>query len=281
MSENLVPIATFVRATEANAAKFALAAEGIDCFLSDETLVGMYGIAANALGYIKLLVPAHHVERARRVLDTPFDDWPSFSSVGPRCCRQCGEELDDRLERCRHCGAPRLQAPPPAAGSQEEVRFVQSLQQAQRDEALRQADNPYAPPRTAEHEPELANEEDEAALDDRAGHERCAGCGRPRVAVCPFCKTNGSRFRPADMIDADQSDGAPHLLICPVCDEPFEPSYLRICEWCGHDAGEGIEAPEIVRPLQSEPVNWRVVLVGVAGAATVAGLVIYFARLLS
>jgi hypothetical protein len=58
MSEELVPIATFVTAAEAAAAKVALEAEGIDCFLRDNNVVGTYSMAANALGYIKLLVVA-------------------------------------------------------------------------------------------------------------------------------------------------------------------------------------------------------------------------------
>ncbi|HWB12571.1 MAG TPA: DUF2007 domain-containing protein [Pirellulales bacterium] len=278
-SKDLVAIATFARSTEAGAAKFALEAEGIGCVLSNEAVVGMYGIAANALGYIKLLVPACDAERARNALDTPFNDWPSFSSAGTWRCRQCGEEIDDRVDKCRHCGAPHRQGRPPSAGSPEEAGLVRTLLEAERDEARRQADNPYAPPRISPNEPESEDEDDHWG--DGSGQARCAGCGRPRVAVCPFCKTSGRRFRPADMIEVEQSDGVPHVLICPICDEPFEPAYLRTCEWCGHDSGEGIEVPEIVRPLQSEPVNWRVVLVGMAGAAIVAGLVIYFARLLS
>ena len=270
MSKDLLPIATFLNAAQANAAKLALEAEGIDCSLKDENVVGMYSVAAGALGYIKLLVPAEDAPRARKALDTPFNDWPGFSSAGPWRCRQCGEEMDDRLDRCRHCGAPRHLAQPPAA---------RELSEAEREEGRRRADNPYASPRATEPEPETADEEDRS--DDTSGHARCAGCGRARVAVCPFCEESGSRFRAADVLDVERSHGAPHLLICPICDEPFEPSYLRICEWCGHDAGEGIEAPQVVRPLQSEPLNWRVGLVGLAGAAIIAALVMYFARLLS
>jgi hypothetical protein len=101
------------------------------------------------------------------------------------------------------------------------------------------------------------------------------------VAICPFCKTTGNRFRPAELIDGRPTGAEPALLICPICDEPFEPAYLRTCEWCGHHFGEGIEAPEIVRALPSEPLNPRVVLVGLAGVAIIGGLVAYFAWLLS
>jgi hypothetical protein len=227
-----------------------------------------------------LLVPTHNAQRARRVLDTPFDAWPEFSQAGPRRCPQCGEEAEERLDQCRHCGAPLRPERPPPRGSPEEASFIQTLLESRAgggDEARRQADNPYAPPRAAEQEPQDADDDD---LDDVAGRERCPGCGRARVATCPFCKTSGSRFRPADLIASHPTGAEPALLICPMCDEPFEPAYLRTCEWCGYDCGDGVESPEIVRSLHPEPLNWRVVLVGVTGVAIIGALVAYFAWLL-
>ena len=70
------------------------------------------------------------------------------------------------------------------------------------------------------------------------------------------------------------------MLICPTCDEPFDASYLRVCEWCGHDFGSGVEAPQILPNMPVEVLNWRVWLVGLGGVAVVSGLVIYFAAIL-
>jgi hypothetical protein len=126
------------------------------------------------------------------------------------------------------------------------------------------------------------DDEDDTDSDESAGRRaRCPQCGRARVAVCPFCKTTGSRFRAADMIDERTNDDEPALLVCPICDEPFQPVYLRRCEWCGHEFADGMDPPAIVENRPVEPLNARVLLVGVAGVAIVAGLIVYFAMLLS
>lgn len=279
MPSELVPIATFASAAEAGAAKLALEAEEIECQLKDDNVVGMYSIAANALGYIKLLVPALEAERAQKVLNTPFREWPSFSQADN--CRQCGEELDVRDDGCRHCGAPRRSDRSPPLGSAEEADFIQSLR-SNRDESQQEALNPYAAPRSEAQEPEGGDEEDDSELDELAARRaHCPDCSRPRVAICPFCKTMGNHFRAADEIAVRETDAEPSLLICPICDEPFEPTYLRRCEWCGHEFADGIEPPAIVRTTSTEPLNRRVLLVGAAGVAIIVVLMVYFSRLLS
>lgn len=108
----------------------------------------------------------------------------------------------------------------------------------------------------------------------------CPDCGRARTTVCPFCETVSSRFIHADTIESD-AGAEEALVICPTCDEPFVPQYFRRCEWCGHDFGSGAEPPQIVRASEREPVNWRVVVAGLAGTAIIAAIVAYFAVLLS
>lgn len=278
MSNELVPVASFVTAAQAAAAKVALEAEGIDCFLKDENVVSMD--LGNAVGYVKLLVSADDAQRADELLRTPFDDWPSFTSSQTPRCRQCGEKLALRDESCPHCGAPRGQEKAPAVGSKEEADFRQRLL-SDRDEARRHAENPYASPRWQTAEANDDEIEEDAALDESAGRRaRCPDCNRLRIAVCPFCKTTGSQFRAADVIGGQPVDAEPMLLVCPICDEPFEPVYLRRCEWCGHDFGEGMEPPAIVKTAAVEPPNARVLLVGLAGVAIVVGLIVYFALLL-
>ncbi len=111
--------------------------------------------------------------------------------------------------------------------------------------------------------------------------ELCPECNRRRTAVCPICQTAGSNFPPGDAPIAREEDaGEPPLLICPTCDEPFEPRYLRRCEWCGHDFGSGIAVPETRREQPAEPPNLRVIIVALATLALLAGLLAYFAMLL-
>jgi hypothetical protein len=272
MADELVPIATFVTPAQAAAARCALEAQGIASFLKDDNLVGMNWLLGNAVGYVKLLVSEPDVQRARELLHTPFDDWPAHSPAASWTCRQCGEEGDGRFDRCQHCGQTRNRDLPD--GARQEA-FMNNLQNA--DDAQRRAENPYASPRSdvAGSEADDSAESDDA---DPGSHVRCPGCDKPRMAVCPFCRTSGTRFRSADTF-GDTAEEEP-LLLCPTCDEPFEATYLRTCEWCGHDFGSGVQAPEIVKEFSAEPLNGRVLLVGLGGVALVAGLVIYFARLL-
>jgi hypothetical protein len=278
MSTDLIPIASFVTAAQAAAAKVALEAEGISCFLKDANVVSMD--LGNAVGYVKLLVAANDAERANELLRTPFDDWPSFAPSQAPQCRQCGEDLASGDEKCRHCGAPRRPDVLQAAGSMEAGDFRQRLL-SDPEEARRHAENPYASPRSQIDEVDVEKIDDDAAFDETAGRRaRCPDCNRLRVAVCPYCKTTGSRFRAADVIGGQMADAEPILLVCPICDEPFEPTYLRRCEWCGHDFGDGMEPPAIVKNPPVEPPNARVLIVGLAGVAIVAGLFVYFAFLL-
>lgn len=114
-----------------------------------------------------------------------------------------------------------------------------------------------------------------------AATARCPSCEKPRTAICPFCQTSGSQFRAADALDqAEPADAGPLLLLCPTCDEPFQDAYLRRCEWCGHDFGVGLEAPPVIATLDVEPMNWRVMVAGMAGVAIIGGLLAYFALLL-
>lgn len=119
----------------------------------------------------------------------------------------------------------------------------------------------------------------------------CPQCGKRRQTVCPVCETAGSDFPLADAIagegdeehdhDSDFSEevgdplGRPRL-VCPVCDEPFIPLYLRSCEWCNYDFGHGIEPPETVQE-DIEAVNWRVGVV-IGGLVAFAALVIWYMR---
>jgi hypothetical protein len=109
----------------------------------------------------------------------------------------------------------------------------------------------------------------------------CPQCSRRRTAVCPICKTAGSNFDPGQSnVDEHDHSGEPPLLICPTCDEPFEPSYLRSCEWCGHDFESGISIPRPAVPSDFESPNSRVIIVAVGLLALIGGLMAYFAKVL-
>ncbi len=111
---------------------------------------------------------------------------------------------------------------------------------------------------------------------------RCPECRRPRTAICPVCETGGSHFRPGEMLDGEaETAGGPSLLICPTCDEPFEPGYLLCCEWCGHEFADGLAPPVAPAPRTVEPPNPRVFAIGVLIAAAISGVIAYFALVLT
>ena len=69
------------------------------------------------------------------------------------------------------------------------------------------------------------------------------------------------------------------LLLCPTCDEPFHPHYLRRCEWCGHEFADGVEIPLPEERIQ-EPFNWRIAYVIYVLTLLAVGFAVYLVLLL-
>jgi len=68
MSNNWITVATFSQGVDAHLARTRLEAEGIHCIVSDEFLVRVNWLLSNAVGGVKLMVPAWEAERAREIL---------------------------------------------------------------------------------------------------------------------------------------------------------------------------------------------------------------------
>lgn len=90
----------------------------------------------------------------------------------------------------------------------------------------------------------------------------CPQCGELRPTLCPSCDTRGTDFplaefvpsqdqqRPIQLIaDGQESPEDPVHLVCPICDEVFQPRFHRHCARCGHDFGSGLEH----RAVDQEP----------------------------
>jgi hypothetical protein len=99
------------------------------------------------------------------------------------------------------------------------------------------------------------------------------------------CQTASAEFPPADAAPHDRAreedqpaDSDELMLVCTTCDEPFVPGYLRRCEWCGHDFGEGVQPKE---PGPREPLDQRTVATVIALAACVLAILSYFASLVA
>ena len=112
---------------------------------------------------------------------------------------------------------------------------------------------------------------------DEVGWPGCPQCGRRRLTTCPYCKTSRSDFAPSTGPDRRSAPG--QIVICAICDEPFEPMYLQACEWCGHEFADGVQVkpPVVVEPIE---INERMLLAIVGMAAAVGGVIAYFAWVL-
>jgi ribosomal protein L37AE/L43A len=140
----------------------------------------------------------------------------------------------------------------------------------------------------------------------------CPECGEPRSTRCTFCGTSGIDFPPADAnagdlpeMPSDRAEDASHcncghggcgnhggdceeespeevslppLVICPTCDEPFQPRYARRCQNCGYEFSDGVDwTPHKEHPPES--FNWRIAYVFYALAVLAIGLVAYLLTL--
>lgn len=85
----------------------------------------------------------------------------------------------------------------------------------------------------------------------------CPQCGLARQAACPNCGIAGTEFplaeyqaagaptrktRPSEIQndDATPAESSHTLLLCPACDETFQPRFYRQCADCGFDFEEGL-----------------------------------------
>ncbi len=85
-------VATFSQPVEAHLARARLEAEGIPCVVADEYLVRVNWLLSNAVGGVKLMVPAWEAPRARDVLrprprpvEVADENTPPDELSCPRC----------------------------------------------------------------------------------------------------------------------------------------------------------------------------------------------------
>lgn len=94
MSESRGPWVTvraFTSVTEAQFAGSALEAAGLDVRLGDLHLIAMQWMYSNAVGGVKVQVPAEQVDEARQILEVPAEVDDPRAIVDPsEACRTCG-----------------------------------------------------------------------------------------------------------------------------------------------------------------------------------------------
>ncbi len=112
MADELITVATFRFAHEAELARLHLAEVGVRAFIADAETVAMDWLLGNAIGNVKLQVPRDRAEEAAGILaneqrlrledhpDTDEDDDEDETGF----CLACGEELPEDESKCPSCG---------------------------------------------------------------------------------------------------------------------------------------------------------------------------------
>lgn len=109
MSDELITLATYRSAPKADLAKALLAESGIQAFVADATAVTADWFLGNAIGYVKLEVPASQAEAALALLNEHpqlLDRGrpPAVADDGVVKCLACGTVMPDDTDRCPACG---------------------------------------------------------------------------------------------------------------------------------------------------------------------------------
>ena len=110
MAGDLIEIEAYDNPHKADLAKMRLESAGIKVFLENRLIVETDWFLSNAIGNIKMHVPAADEAAAREILDAmkrdrPIKEYgapePDFENV---TCLNCGEAMGDDDDACGKCG---------------------------------------------------------------------------------------------------------------------------------------------------------------------------------
>jgi hypothetical protein len=107
MAGDFVTIATFTTLPEAEAARLRIETEGIPTVITDAEIVNMDWLLGNAVGYIKLQVPAARAVAAQALLDQIAAErrerLSRLDDADEPTCLACGADMPDDADRCPAC----------------------------------------------------------------------------------------------------------------------------------------------------------------------------------
>src|SRR6266568_6454810 len=109
MADELVTVGNFQYLPEAEFAQMRLEAEGIQAFVADGQLLNNSWFLGNAIGYIKIQVPAAQAEAAAAILERmgalqKERESPGRAQDDAPVCLACGAELALDQTTCSACG---------------------------------------------------------------------------------------------------------------------------------------------------------------------------------
>jgi hypothetical protein len=102
--DDLVTIATFRTAPEAELVKTALDAEGIQAFIADAETVTMDWLLGLAIGDVKVQVARRVAAQAREFLAQRRQVHEDDETPGPTTCLACQAPFPEDATRCPACG---------------------------------------------------------------------------------------------------------------------------------------------------------------------------------
>jgi len=246
MSENRVAIFEAASIDAAYRLREALARHGIAAWV----LAGGTPPAWDEKGRpvaARVVVDALDSERARHVarvwersaaVGPAVDPGPSNTTEADATQAPFAERCSPDWPRCPECGTPRLTWCP----------------------ICQTSGTRFSP----------ADEVPPEAFDQLSAEGLGDACGLPSCACrSGFPASKVSVSQPADADSPlDPRDTQSRLLLCPTCDEPFEPQFARRCEWCGHEFADGIDwTPPAEDDGESLSARAVAILAGLLGLA--------------
>jgi len=223
--------------------KNLLADQGITAVVSNQLLHGGSGVDMVGTPTAAKVVVAAEDAAAAREFALDFDERSQDQATWP------GEPLDydgSAWPTCPQCGAKRTTRCPICETSGTEFT---------------EADRGFLG--------ELA----ESAEGAEAGSScSCSGSCSPKGEA----DSHGSCGTAVSADEAAEEDPET-MLMCSVCDEPFEPTYPKHCEWCDHEFEDGYVIERIVGP---EEIPSRAIAVAVVLGLLMLGGAVYFLMIL-
>ena len=228
---------------QANLLKNLLADQGITAIVTNQLLHGGAGIDLLGTPTAAKVVVAAEDAVAAREFALEFDDRTQEQSIWPE------EPIGDVLTvwpTCPQCGAKRTTRCPICETSGTDFT---------------EADRGFL------------GELVESAEGTSAGS---CGCSSGSCSTKSDAASHGSCGTGADSGEAVEEDPET-MLMCSVCDEPFEPTYPKHCEWCDHEFEDGYVIERIVGP---EEIPGRAIAVVVVLGLLMLGGLVYFLAIL-
>lgn len=125
VDDDLVTIATFPSPQEANIAKSALNAEGVEAFVQGEITTSMLSYYGSSVAGARLQVRKSDSSRATEFLSVIESREQPPESIGPWTCPNCQSEVDAGFAVCWSCGRDADDVSPPTQTDKRESEIPQ------------------------------------------------------------------------------------------------------------------------------------------------------------